>query len=70
MTTLTEEDRRARDWQARQRRIEENQRAAEAKATGNPALAQAVRDNWEPVILALREVRNAGDDDPDCEDRL
>lgn len=70
MPTLTEEDRRALDYQARQRRIEASQRAAAARLTGDGAAAQRVRDAWAPVVLAMREARNAGYDDPDCEDEL
>lgn len=68
MSVLTEEDRRALDWQARQRRIAANQMAIGSRLHGNPAAAQTVRDNWLPVILAQREARAMGSIDPDCEE--
>lgn len=70
MPTLTEEDRRAIEYQTRQRRIAAAQVAAEASLAGDPGAAQQVRDNWAPVVLAMRENRDAGYDDPDCEETL
>lgn len=70
MTTLTDEQRRALEWQQRQKRIAANQDAANAKVAGDPAVAQRLRDNWQPVILARREAKSAGYGDPDCEDVL
>ena len=70
MPTLTEEDWRALDYQARQRRVRANREAANTRMAGDGAAAQAVRDAWAPVILARREAQSAGYDDPDCEDEL
>ena len=68
MATLTAEQQRAIEYQARQRRIEAAQTAAEARLAGDPGVAQTLRDTWAPVVLALREARDAGYDDPDCEE--
>lgn len=68
MTTLTDDQQRALDWQARQRQIAAARAAAEARLAGDPGEAKRLRDAWAPVILARREDRNAGYDDPDCED--
>lgn len=68
MPALTDEDRRAIEYQARQRRIRAAQNAAQAHNAGDPGAAQTVRDNWAPVILAMRDATNPGYDDPDCEE--
>lgn len=57
MTTLTEEDRRALDYQAQQAKREASRVARNARLSGNPAAAQAVRDAWEPIVLWARERR-------------
>lgn len=64
---LTEEDRRAIEWQARQKRIAANTKAREAKLTGSASYAQTIRDNWEPFIQARRDAQ-MDYEEPDCEE--
>jgi hypothetical protein len=72
MVALTEEDRRALDYQAQQRRRHANEAARAAALTGNPQAAQALRDAWTPVVMARLEAMS-GDDQPEegaCNDLL
>jgi len=65
---LTDEEQRALDYQARQRRIAANQRAAAARLTGDGAYRRQIQKDWAPLILARREAETAWRDDPDCEE--
>lgn len=72
MVVLTEEDRRALDYQAQQRRRVGWRLAQSAALAGNPQAAQDLCDAWAPVVMARLEAMS-GDEPPEegtCNDLL
>ena len=62
-----DEEARARLFWAQQRRQEAARTARNAALRGNAAAAQAIRDGWEPILLARLESRQwARDDEEEC----
>lgn len=60
-----DEERRARNYRARQAKQAAARRARNAKLRGSNAAAQAIRDAWEPVRLAAleRDIDDREDDE-------
>ena len=67
MVRQDEED-RARAFRQSLRRREAAARARNAALVGDAAAAKAVRDGWEPVILARLERAAGPDATEDCDD--
>lgn len=63
-----DEETRARLYWAQQRQQAAARRARNAALRGNAAAADAVRDGWEPILLARLESRQwaRDDDEEDC----
>lgn len=68
MPAPTDEDRRAIEYQARQRRIAATRAALGRVMAGDPAALKQIENDWLPYILAVEEERDAGADPRDCED--
>jgi hypothetical protein len=60
-----DEERRARLYRAQQDKQAQARRARNAALRGNNAAAKAVRDGWEPVILARIEWAASDERDDD-----
>lgn len=62
-----DEERRARLFRQQQEKQAAARRARNAALRGSNAAAKAIRDGWEPIILARLERDMDHDDERDCE---